>query len=67
MKHVAPVLNQPAFHCPNCGVLSEQVWSANLHCHYTRSKPDGQNENGTFYPKPISLAMCQHCKNYSVW
>jgi hypothetical protein len=66
-KHITPTFGQPAFHCPSCGVLSEQVWSSNLHCHYNRKKPDGQNEGGTFYPKPISLAMCQHCKNYSVW
>jgi hypothetical protein len=66
-KHIAPTFGLSAFHCPNCGVLSEQFWSSNLECHYKRILPGGQLVGEKFQPKNISLAICLHCQNYSVW
>lgn len=66
-EQISSTFLQPAFHCPYCGVLAEQAWSTNLHCHYNKKRPYGQNVGEAFYPKNVGLALCKHCEQISVW
>lgn len=67
MKHIAPSLNSNSFHCPNCGVLSEQTWSSNIRCHYTYFQPNGQQVGSEYRLQNMLTAKCSHCSDFSVW
>ena len=68
MKHIAPELNKKSFHCPHCGVLSEQTWSNNgVTGGYTQRNPNGQNLNTTFPLENTLVAKCKHCNLFSLW
>ena len=67
MKHIAPALNQKSFHCPNCGVLSEQTWSENIQCNYNGRLPNGANGNTQFYLQNFQIAKCRHCEQPNIW
>ena len=66
-KHIAPAVGQASFHCPHCGVLSEQTWSSNIHCHYQGLLPNGSNGNTQYVLKNTLTAKCSHCKQISLW
>jgi len=66
-KHIAPTLGQKSFHCPQCGVLAEQIWSNNIHCHYGQKIANGQTQQ-TLYTLPnTQTAKCNHCGQVSFW
>jgi len=67
MKHISPSVGTNSFHCPNCGVLSEQTWSSQIRCSYTRKLPNGVNENTSFALKDTFIAKCTHCEQVSIW
>lgn len=68
MKHIAPALNLKSFHCPHCGVVSEQTWSdRGVSCGYTQKQANGQSI-GTSYPlENTAVAKCKHCNLFSMW
>lgn len=66
-KHITPTLGQPSFHCPHCGVLSEQTWSNNICCHYSGLLPNGHWGNTQYVLEQTMTAMCTHCKQISFW
>jgi hypothetical protein len=66
-KHIAPTLSQGSFHCPHCGVLAQQQWSDNIHCHYNGRLPNG-GVGHTNYNLPNTMtAKCGHCGQVSFW
>lgn len=67
MKHIPPVLNQSSFHCPHCGVLSEQTWSNEIICYYTGLLPSGHHARTSFNLQKSLIAKCGHCKDISLW
>lgn len=60
-------LGQVSFHCPHCGVLSEQTWSNNIHCHYEGLLANGSRGNTQYVLKNILTSKCSHCKQISMW
>ncbi|NOY96970.1 MAG: DUF4145 domain-containing protein [Chlorobi bacterium] len=66
-KHIAPEVGKASFHCPHCGVLSEQTWSDNIHCHYQGLLPNGSYGNTQYILKDTLTAKCGHCKQISFW
>ncbi len=68
MQHIAPTLNLKSFHCPHCGVLSEQTWSNNgVSCGYIQRNPNGQSVNTTYPLENTMVAKCKHCNLFSMW
>lgn len=66
-KHIAPTQGEPSFHCPHCGVLSEQTWSATIQCHYQGLLPNGQKGKTSYHLQKSMTAKCGHCKEISLW
>lgn len=66
-KHIIPVLDESSFHCPHCGVFSEQTWSKQIECHYTGKMPHGGYGNVSFSLTSSKIAKCRHCENISFW
>lgn len=67
MKHIQPTIGLSSFHCPNCGVLSEQTWSENIQCNYTGRLANGSNGNTNFNLQNFLIAKCRHCELPSIW
>jgi len=67
MKHIAPTLNQASFHCPHCGVLSEQTWSGTIRCQYSYFQPNGQQVGSEYILRNTLTAKCTHCNKFSLW
>lgn len=67
MKHIAPTLGQKSFHCPNCGVLSEQTWSENIQCNYMGRLANGQQGHTYFQLQNFRIAKCRHCEQPNIW
>lgn len=67
MKHIAPTLKQKSFHCPNCGVLSEQTWSENIQCNYVGRLANGQQGHTNFQLQNFLIAKCRHCDQPNIW
>jgi Domain of unknown function (DUF4145) len=67
MKHIPPALGQKSFHCPQCGVVSEQTWSSNISCQYELIRPHGQQEFPSFRLQKTQIAKCSHCNEPSIW
>jgi hypothetical protein len=67
MKHIAPTLNRKSFHCPHCGVLAEQTWSANINCNYQGRLANGSIRHTSFGLPNTSIAKCKHCDQVSIW
>lgn len=67
MAHIAPIYNQTSFHCPTCGVLSEQTWSTNVSASYIGRKPNGQEEPSSYSLISFSSSKCKHCDAISIW
>lgn len=55
-KHYTPEFDKQSFHCPHCGVYSNQIWK-------TVSIWNNGNEN----LRDIKLAYCTHCNDKSIW
>ncbi|MBC7642235.1 MAG: DUF4145 domain-containing protein [Flavobacterium sp.] len=67
MKHIQPILRLKSFHCPNCGVLSEQTWSENIQCNYRGRLPNGGDGHTNFHLENFLIAKCRHCELPSIW
>ncbi len=67
MKHIAPILYNKSFHCPNCGVLAEQTWSGNINCSYQGRLANGSSGHTSYSLKDTSIAKCTHCEQISIW
>ncbi|WP_028665909.1 DUF4145 domain-containing protein [Runella zeae] len=67
MKHIAPVFKKKSFHCPNCGVLSEQTWSKEIRTYYQYVKPNGDLVGGNYDLTNYQSAKCSHCEEISIW
>jgi len=67
MKHIAPSQGLKSFHCPHCGVVAEQSWSSNIHCHYGQRIANGQLQQTQFVLKLTAIANCSHCEQVSIW
>lgn len=67
MKHIPPALGQKSYHCPHCGVLSEQTWSANIVCNYTKKHPNGNTSHSDYTLVKTMTAKCSHCNDVSFW
>lgn len=66
-KYIAPTLEQKSFHCPQCGVLTEQVWSSNINCYYEEKKANGQLQRTLYTLQNTKTAKCMHCGQVSFW
>jgi len=66
-KHIAPTLNSKSFHCPICGVFSEQTWSTHTDSTYEKVHPNGQVAHLTYRLNKFQTAKCTHCGNISIW
>lgn len=66
-KHIAPKLVQEAFHCPHCGVLAQQAWSASIHCSYSGRLPSGGTGHTQYILENTMTAKCGHCGQVSIW
>lgn len=66
-KHIVPILYATSFHCPHCGVLSEQTWSGEIQCNYTGRLPNGGQGYTRFYLQETKVAKCRHCEDISFW
>lgn len=53
---ICPSFELDAFNCPHCGAYSRQYW-------YTLSFYAAGTRNDTKW----KIAICEHCKNYSIW
>ena len=68
MKHIAPTLREKSFHCPLCGVLSEQTWSTQINCVYSFLPPHGnQWQQSNFQLSETEISKCSHCSKSSIW
>jgi len=68
MRHIPPALKQKSFHCPHCGVLSEQIWSDNVSGQYPYVPPHGgQTHLASFRLVKYLAAKCTHCNDFSIW
>jgi hypothetical protein len=54
----SPENNVTAFNCPHCNAYAKQVWYS-----IWRHTLGGQS----WIVQPLSLAMCSHCSNYTLW
>lgn len=66
-KHIAPTLGHASFHCPHCGVLSQQTWSASIHCGYTGRLPNGGQGHTQYVLENTMTSKCGHCGQVSIW
>ncbi len=66
-KHISPTLKGKSFHCPHCGVLSEQAWSVNILSRYMTVRPNGRQEGDDYQLTNFSSAKCNHCGLISIW
>ena len=66
-KYVAPAIDKNSFHCPHCGVLSEQTWSHSVYGNYIQKMPNGQNVGTTYALENTVIAKCTHCKMFTMW
>ena len=66
-KHIAPTLRQKSFHCPHCGVLSEQTWSNYINSYYSTVLPNGQHSSSSYTLAGFFTARCMHCEQISIW
>lgn len=66
-KHIAPTLGQMSFHCPHCGVLASQQWSAQIHCFYMGRLPNGADGHTDYTLSNTMTAKCSHCHKVSFW
>lgn len=67
MAHNPPIFLHKSFHCPTCGVLSEQTWSKQLTGYYTYIRPSGAQAGDNYSLTGFATAKCGHCNNFSVW
>lgn len=67
MKHIPPSYAKNSFHCPNCGVLSEQTWSSNINCNYRGKLANNTVAQTSYYLENIATAKCSHCNEVSFW
>lgn len=67
MKHIQPAFKLKSFHCPKCGVLSEQIWSEQIRASYIYYPPQGGQQQTSYRLPNTSTAYCSHCKDYSLW
>lgn len=68
MKYIPATLDSTSFHCPHCGVLSEQTWSKQISCSYSYIPPfGGQRQGASFQLSNTSISKCSHCKESSIW
>lgn len=67
MKHIQPAINLQSFHCPHCGVLAEQTWSANIECNHKLTLPNGQVVPSAYRLEKTAVAKCKHCSLFSIW
>ena len=66
-KYILPATSATSFHCPHCGVLSEQTWSSQIQCNYNGRLPNGGQGNTYFYLENTKMAKCRHCENITFW
>jgi hypothetical protein len=66
-KHIAPALRKQSYHCPNCGVFSEQTWSENIQCNYAGRLANGTTGHTSFGLQNFLIAKCRHCELPSIW
>ncbi len=68
MKHIPPAFNISSFHCPHCGVLSEQTWSnQGVIAKYLHRRANGANVSEQYILKNTLTAKCKHCDLFSIW
>ena len=68
MKYIPPALGQKSFHCPLCGVLSEQTWSSQINCVYLYIPPHGQQQlQHSFQLQQTQISKCSHCGKSPIW
>ncbi|PKH52430.1 hypothetical protein CXF68_17790 [Tenacibaculum sp. Bg11-29] len=68
MKYTIPELNKKSFHCPHCGVLSEQTWSSRgVVGNYIQNQPNGKNVVSSYPLENTMVAKCKHCNLFSLW
>lgn len=53
-KYVPPERNESGFHCPHCGVFTEQHWKR-------------VNWGSSYIPSEYKISKCNHCESYSLW
>ena len=55
-KYYPPQFGNSSFHCPNCGVYSQQHW-----------RDVWVKNNGSVSISDLKLAFCTHCDDKSIW
>jgi hypothetical protein len=66
-KYTPAEYDKKEFHCPHCGVYSEQIWSESISAPYRYAKPNGHIEHISYHLKNIRTALCYKCKDFSIW
>ena len=67
MTQISPAFLKKSFHCPNCGVLSEQTWSKYLIGSYKQARPNNTTVDEHYILAGFASAKCGHCESYSIW
>lgn len=67
MIHIPAAFGKPSFHCPHCGVLSEQTWSNNIQCLYQGELPNGNRGHTQYHLHGTSTTLCSHCRQFTLW
>ena len=58
--HRVPEFGKRSFHCPLCNVYAEQYWPCVYHRHFGVQGDYTRIES-------LSVAICNHCGDFSVW
>lgn len=59
--YTLPSYEASAFHCPHCGVLSDQKW-----CGVAEMRPGPPESYGKCI-KGVSVSVCSNCRKYALW
>ena len=66
-KYIPAEYDKREFHCPHCGVYSEQIWSEFFSAPYYYLNTHNQREQRSFYLKNIRAVLCYRCNEFSLW
>ena len=62
-----PKYNEKNFSCPDCGVLSEQIWSNSITIHYSEKRPNGQVTQHNYNLQEFRISKCKNCEGIALW
>jgi hypothetical protein len=66
-KFIAPSFLASAFHCPLCGILSQQTWSQKINCNYVGRLANGTDGHTSYSFPNAAMSKCSSCEQISIW